>query len=68
MKGLGKRVQVEGRQPAGCATCRLWDGVVVADSFGGRSLTDQCPDCGRILPPRLVIHLEGVRWDAVCGG
>lgn len=66
MKGLGKRVQLlEARLPVGCATCRCWDSTVVADSFGGRSRTDHCPDCGRVVPPRLVIHLEGVRWDAV---
>ncbi len=66
MTTLGKRLQVlEERQPVGCATCWCWDGTVVADSFGGRSRTDHCPDCGRVEPPQRVIRLEGVRWDAV---
>lgn len=66
MKGLGKLVQVlEGQQPVGCATCRWWDGTVITDSVGGRSRPDQCPDCGRIVPPHLVIQLEGIRWDVV---
>ena len=66
MNGLGRRLHVlEERQPVGCATWRLWDGTVVEDSFGGRSRTDRCPACGRIVLPHLVIQLEGVRWDAV---
>ncbi len=66
MTTLGKRLQVlEERQPAGCVTCRCWNGAVVTDSFGGRSRPDYSPGCGRIVTPRLMIKPEGVRWDAV---
>jgi hypothetical protein len=59
-------VQVlEARLPVGCATCRGWDGTVVADNVGGRSRPNQCPACGRVVPPHLVIWLESVRWDVV---
>jgi hypothetical protein len=66
VKTLGRRVQcLEERQGVGCATCRGWDSTVIEDSFGGRSQPDHCPACGRIVPPHLVIRLEGVRWDAI---
>ncbi len=64
MNGLGKRVQVlEARTPVGCMTCRWWHGTIVEDRFQGRSRPDQCPQCGRVVPPQLVIRLERVHWD-----
>lgn len=66
MTRLEKRVTaMEERQPVGCATCRLWHGAVIEDSFGGRSRRDHRPNCGREVPARVVIFLDGIHWDCV---
>jgi hypothetical protein len=66
VKRLGTRIGVlEGHQRVGCPTCRHWHGVVIADSFGGRSRPDRCPDCGRAVPPVQIVLLEGIHWDCV---
>lgn len=66
MTRLGKRVAaMEEQRPVGCRVGRLWHGVVIADSFGGRSQLDQCPECGCDVSPRQLIFLEGIRWDCV---
>jgi len=59
--------QLEQRQPVGCATCRWWDGTVVAhvDEAGqehGRSHPDVCAVCGRHVPVRCRVELVGP-WD-----
>ena len=61
MTGLGKRLAaLEARAPAGCATCRRWDGLVLADDRGNRSRPERCPACGRLVPIRVAVHLVGV--------
>ena len=66
MTGLGKRLAtLEARAPAGCATCRHWYGVVFEDEAGDRTRPDGCPDCGRLVPVRLVRVILGVPLEAV---
>lgn len=68
MTTLGKRVlQLEGRRPAGCAICRWWDGTVVECTGRERSRPDQCPACGRNVPPTLIVQIDGDDVDEIQG-
>ena len=65
MTGLGKRLgRLEARTPAGCATCHDWYGLVLGDDEGHRGRPERCPDCGRLVPIRLVTVVVGVPLDA----
>ncbi len=65
MKQFTRRLaQLEARQPAGCATCRGWDGTVLVhvDEAGHehwRSRPDGCAECGRVVPLRCRVELIG---------
>lgn len=71
MRPLGRRVQqLERQQPVGCATCRWWDGTIVAslDDAGhetGRSRPERCPACRREVAVEHVVQIVGVPWDVV---
>lgn len=39
------------------------DGTLIEDDTGAQSRPDQCPNCGKLIPIRLVLHLHGVNWN-----
>lgn len=43
----------------GCATCRGWSWVLLVGDDGPHR-PERCPDCGRVVPGTLVVHLVGV--------
>jgi hypothetical protein len=66
MSGIGTRVgKVEAvlRPPRGCSMCRRWDGSVVGDDTGKRSRPEVCPDCGRVVPVRMLAIVVGKDLD-----
>jgi len=58
-------VTLERRIPLGCPTCRFWVDTVLGDDDGSRSRPDACPECGRYVPIRTVIVIQGVPWSAL---
>ena len=63
---IGARLaRLEARAPIGCATCALWDGLVLGDDAGTRSRPERCPACGRVVPVRHLLVLVGVPLAAV---
>jgi hypothetical protein len=64
--GLGKRLAtLEAKTLVGCGTCRGWWSIVLGDDVGNRSRPERCPDCGRLVPIRLVTVIVGVPLGAV---
>jgi len=59
---LGKVEPVLRPQP-GCPICRRWDGNVVGDDMGKRSRPEVCPECGRVVPVRMLVIVAGMDLD-----
>jgi len=59
---LGK-VEAVLRPSPGCSTCRRWDGNVVGDEAGKRSRPEACPECGRVVPVRMMAMVAGIDLD-----
>jgi hypothetical protein len=58
-------VTLERRIPIGCPTCRHWCDLVLGDEDGSRSRPEACPECGRHVPIRTVVVIQGVPWSTV---
>ncbi len=66
MSAIGRRLgKVEAvlRPPPGCTVCRRWDGSVVGDKTGKRSRPEVCPECGRVVPVRMLAIVVGMDFD-----
>lgn len=58
-------LKLEAVAPAGRATCRGWCGTVLVDDDGNRGRPERCPDCGRLVRIRVLLHLVGIPLDAL---
>jgi hypothetical protein len=66
MTRLIPRIQkLEARQPVGCELCRYWCGTVLQGDDGACTRPKHCPECGRLVPIRTVVHLVGMALAAI---
>ena len=47
----------------GCSVYRQWDGSVVGDETGKRSRPEVCPECGRVVPVRMLAIVASMDLD-----
>jgi hypothetical protein len=45
---------------AGCPTCHGWTGVVL-EGDDGWLRPECCPECGRVVPAAVVVHIAGIQ-------
>ena len=64
-KLVARVTRMEQQRPLGCATCRHWGPAIYEDDDGQGGRPEQCPDCGRVVPIRLVRRYVGIRFDDI---
>ncbi len=65
MRVKPRLIKLEVTLPKGCSICRDWWDTVLVDDDGTSQRPERCPQCGRLVPIRTLVHLVGVRLDLV---
>ena len=65
MRVKPRLAKLEAALPKGCDECRTWWDTVLVDNFGATQRPERCPQCGRLVPVRITVHLVGIPLDLV---
>ena len=65
MKVKPRLARLESVMPKGCDACRTWWDTVLVDDFADTQRPERCPQCGRMVPVRITIHLVGIPLERV---
>lgn len=57
--------RLEDVAPRGCALCRTWSPIVLADDDGRDDRPERCPCCGRVVPIRQRVVIVGVPLETL---